>query len=74
MTFGDRWRFGIDDSAKVDNPGSDQHPFIEAPDGRKLWLATDTDVALARRLVEMANEFRAFANPTGKRGGLDGLR
>ena len=52
-----RWSFTIDDSPRADgNHGADVFPFIEAPDGRKLWLATDADVELAKKLVANAND------------------
>ena len=49
------WKYGLDESA-VENHG-DMYPYIESPEGTKLWLA-DIDPrqrALAERLVEAAN-------------------
>jgi len=56
-----RWRLTIDTSAKLDNPKADSFAFIEAPNGRKIWLSTNPDIeelALAETLVEQANAFR----------------
>jgi len=49
------WKYGVDESV-VENHG-DRYPYIESPEGEKLWLA-DLDPrqrALAERLVEAAN-------------------
>ena len=49
------WKYGLDESA-VENHG-DLYPYIESPEGKRLWLA-DIDPrqrALAERLVEAAN-------------------
>jgi hypothetical protein len=49
------WKYGVDESV-VENHG-DRYPYIQSPEGEKLWLA-DLDprqCALAERLVEAAN-------------------
>jgi hypothetical protein len=49
------WKYGVDESV-VENHG-DRYPYIESPEGEKLWLA-DLDPrqrALAERLVKAAN-------------------
>jgi hypothetical protein len=52
-----RWSIGIDRSTRLDgNANADVFPYIEAPDGRKLWLATDADVELAKKIVANAND------------------
>ena len=50
------WEYGVDESTVVSDKG-DRYPYIQSPEGEKLWLA-DLDPrqrALAERLVEGAN-------------------
>jgi hypothetical protein len=50
------WKYGVDESAVVADKG-DRYPYIQSPEGERLWLA-DLDArqrALAERLVEAAN-------------------
>jgi hypothetical protein len=55
MRFKD-WKYAVDESAMVSGKG-ERYPYIESPQGERLWLA-DLDprqTALAERLVEAAN-------------------
>jgi hypothetical protein len=50
------WKYGVDESSVVSDKG-DRYPYIESPEGERLWLA-DLDPrqsALAERLVEAVN-------------------
>ena len=50
------WKYGVDESSVVSDKGV-RYPYIESPEGERLWLA-DLDPrqsALAERLVEAAN-------------------
>jgi len=49
------WEYGVDESVMEDH--GDRYPYIDSPEGERLWLA-DLDprqCALAERLVEAAN-------------------
>lgn len=49
------WKYAVDESV-AENHG-DRYPYIESPEGERLWLA-DLDprqCALAERLIEAAN-------------------
>jgi hypothetical protein len=51
------WEYGVDESAVVSDKGGDRYPYIESPEGERLWLA-DLDprqCALAERLVGAVN-------------------
>lgn len=50
------WKYGVDESSVVSDKGL-RYPYVESPEGERLWLA-DLDPrqsALAERLVEAAN-------------------
>jgi hypothetical protein len=49
------WKYGVDESVMEDH--GDRYPYIDSPEGERLWLA-DLDPrqsALAERLVEAVN-------------------
>jgi hypothetical protein len=49
------WKYGVDESSGPEQGA--RYPYIESPEGEKLWLA-DLDTrqrALAERLVKAAN-------------------
>jgi hypothetical protein len=49
------WKYGVDESVMEDH--GDRYPYIDSPEGERLWLA-DLDprqCALAERLVQAAN-------------------